>query len=33
MCDENKWKLSMVGTINSIGQLIGIPISGFISDK
>ncbi|VVC33623.1 Sugar transporter, conserved site,Major facilitator superfamily domain,Major facilitator, sugar [Cinara cedri] len=33
MCDENKWKLSMVGTINSIGQFIGIPLSGFISDK
>ncbi|XP_025421175.1 solute carrier family 22 member 21-like isoform X2 [Sipha flava] len=33
MCDDNKWKLSMVGTINSIGQFIGIPLSGFISDK
>jgi len=33
MCDENKWKLSMVGTINIMGQLIGIPTSGFISDK
>uniref|UniRef100_A0A2S2PLV9 Solute carrier family 22 member 21 n=1 Tax=Schizaphis graminum TaxID=13262 RepID=A0A2S2PLV9_SCHGA len=33
MCEENKWKLSMVGTINSIGQLFGIPLSGYISDK
>ncbi|XP_050436536.1 solute carrier family 22 member 21-like isoform X2 [Adelges cooleyi] len=33
MCEENKWKLTMVGTINSIGQFIGIPLAGFISDK
>ncbi|KAF0767385.1 solute carrier family 22 member 21-like [Aphis craccivora] len=33
MCEENKWKLSMVGTINSIGQFVGIPLAGFISDK
>ncbi|XP_050535666.1 solute carrier family 22 member 4-like isoform X2 [Daktulosphaira vitifoliae] len=33
MCEENKWKLTTVGTINSIGQFIGIPLAGFISDK
>jgi len=33
MCEENKWKLSMVGTVNSIGQFVGIPLAGFISDK
>ncbi|XP_025209233.1 solute carrier family 22 member 21-like isoform X1 [Melanaphis sacchari] len=33
MCEDNKWKLSMVGTVNSIGQFIGIPLAGFISDK
>ncbi|XP_022167890.1 solute carrier family 22 member 21-like isoform X3 [Myzus persicae] len=33
MCEENKWKLSMVGTINSLGQFVGIPLAGFISDK
>ncbi|XP_025207541.1 solute carrier family 22 member 21-like [Melanaphis sacchari] len=33
MCEENKWKLSMVGTVNSIGQFVGIPLSGYISDK
>ncbi|CAI6355684.1 unnamed protein product [Macrosiphum euphorbiae] len=32
MCEENKWKLTMVGTINSLGQIIGIPLSGCISD-
>ncbi|XP_025421099.1 solute carrier family 22 member 21-like isoform X2 [Sipha flava] len=33
MCEENKWKLSMVGTINNFGQFIGIPMSGIIADK
>ncbi|CAH1732788.1 solute carrier family 22 member 21-like isoform X2 [Aphis gossypii] len=33
MCEENKWKLSMVGTVNSVGQFVGIPLSGYISDK
>lgn len=33
MCDDNKWKLTLVGTVNSIGQFIGIPLAGFISDK
>ncbi|CAG9769662.1 unnamed protein product [Ceutorhynchus assimilis] len=32
-CDNNLWKLTMVGTINNIGQFFGLMISGFISDK
>ncbi|VVC40729.1 Hypothetical protein CINCED_3A009126 [Cinara cedri] len=32
MCEENKWKLSMVGTVNNFGQFIGIPISGIGAD-
>ncbi|VVC31718.1 Hypothetical protein CINCED_3A010671 [Cinara cedri] len=33
MCEENKWKLSMVGSVNNFGQFIGIPISGIVADK
>jgi len=33
LCEDNRWKLSMVGTINNIGQFIGMPISGVIADK
>ncbi|KAL4107873.1 hypothetical protein QTP88_018153 [Uroleucon formosanum] len=33
MCEDNKWKLSMVGTINNFGQFIGIPLSGIIADR
>lgn len=31
-CD-NEWKLSFVGTINSIGQFLCLPLTGFISDR
>ncbi|XP_065346892.1 organic cation transporter protein-like isoform X2 [Cloeon dipterum] len=33
MCPENEWKLALVGTLNNLGVLIGLPISGFISDR
>lgn len=33
MCEENKWKLSMVGSVNNFGQFVGIPISGIIADR
>jgi len=33
MCEENKWKLSIVGSINNLGQFIGIPVSGIVADK
>ncbi|ENN78004.1 organic cation transporter protein isoform X2 [Dendroctonus ponderosae] len=32
-CDNNLWKLTMVGTVNNIGQFFGLIISGIISDK
>ncbi|XP_031339278.1 organic cation transporter protein-like isoform X3 [Photinus pyralis] len=32
-CDENLWKLTTVGTLNSIGSLIGLPLIGILSDK
>ncbi|XP_072393158.1 organic cation transporter protein-like [Diabrotica undecimpunctata] len=32
-CEENLWKLTMVGTVNSIGQFVGLFIGGFISDR
>nr|CAI5822258.1 unnamed protein product [Callosobruchus analis] len=32
-CDCNLWKLSMVGTVNSIGQFFGLFVGGLISDK
>uniref|UniRef100_A0A1Y1KD84 Major facilitator superfamily (MFS) profile domain-containing protein n=1 Tax=Photinus pyralis TaxID=7054 RepID=A0A1Y1KD84_PHOPY len=32
-CDENLWKLTLVGTVNSIGQFVGLPIAGFFSDR
>ncbi|VVC31714.1 Hypothetical protein CINCED_3A024130 [Cinara cedri] len=33
MCEENKWKLSLVGSVHNMGQFIGIPVSGIVSDK
>uniref|UniRef100_A0A1I8NXI5 Major facilitator superfamily (MFS) profile domain-containing protein n=1 Tax=Stomoxys calcitrans TaxID=35570 RepID=A0A1I8NXI5_STOCA len=30
---SDEWKLSLVGTLNNIGQFIGIPIGGVISDR
>ncbi|XP_050537515.1 solute carrier family 22 member 21-like isoform X2 [Daktulosphaira vitifoliae] len=33
MCEDNKWKLSMVGTLNNFGQFVGLPLSGVIADK
>ncbi|XP_017013579.1 organic cation transporter protein [Drosophila takahashii] len=31
-CDD-EWKLSMVGTINNLGQFFGIPIGGYVADR
>ncbi|KAH8380177.1 hypothetical protein KR009_009343 [Drosophila setifemur] len=31
-CDD-EWKLSMVGTVNNLGQFFGIPIGGFVADR
>ncbi|KAK4883410.1 hypothetical protein RN001_006729 [Aquatica leii] len=32
-CDDNIKLLTMVGTVNGIGKLIGLPIAGFLSDR
>lgn len=32
MCDENNWKLAMVGTANNIGRFIFMPLMGWLSD-
>ncbi|KAF5303509.1 hypothetical protein FQR65_LT08208 [Abscondita terminalis] len=32
-CDENLWKLTLVGTVNSFGTLIGLPLTGMLSDR
>ncbi|KAK9678949.1 Sugar transporter [Popillia japonica] len=32
-CDENLWKLTLVGTINTVGQFVGLPLSGVLSDR
>ncbi|XP_055920418.1 solute carrier family 22 member 3-like [Eupeodes corollae] len=29
----DEWKLAMVGTINNVGQFVGIPLGGYLSDK
>ncbi|KAH8372356.1 hypothetical protein KR093_011194, partial [Drosophila rubida] len=31
-CDD-EWKLTLVGTINNIGQFFGIPLGGFVADR
>ncbi|XP_063709628.1 organic cation transporter protein-like [Culicoides brevitarsis] len=33
ICEENKWKLTIVGTLNVVGQFFCIPIIGIISDR
>ncbi|XP_055906955.1 solute carrier family 22 member 3-like [Eupeodes corollae] len=30
---SDEWKLSMVGTINNVGQFIGIPLGGYFADR
>ncbi|PSN47341.1 hypothetical protein C0J52_20014 [Blattella germanica] len=32
-CEDNRWALTIVGTINNIGQFIGMPIAGLLSDR
>ncbi|CAO1437133.1 unnamed protein product [Diamesa serratosioi] len=32
-CDENEYKLSLIGTINNIGQLFCYLITGYLSDR
>ncbi|XP_067647003.1 solute carrier family 22 member 3-like isoform X2 [Eurosta solidaginis] len=30
---SNVWMLSMVGTVNNVGQFVGIPLGGFFADR
>ncbi|XP_050297353.1 solute carrier family 22 member 3-like isoform X2 [Anthonomus grandis grandis] len=32
-CENNLWKLAMVGTVNNLGQFFGMMISGIVSDR
>ncbi|XP_052133661.1 organic anion transporter 3-like [Frankliniella occidentalis] len=32
-CDDNKWKLALVGSIGSLGGMVGMPLAGFLSDR
>ncbi|XP_053690010.1 organic cation transporter protein-like [Sabethes cyaneus] len=32
-CPENDWKLTLVGTVNNIGQFVALPIAGYLSDR
>lgn len=32
-CTANEWKVSLVGTMNNVGQFIALPITGFFSDR
>lgn len=33
LCDENEYKLALVGTINNIGGFVFMPLTGMLSDK
>ncbi|XP_014287987.1 organic cation transporter protein [Halyomorpha halys] len=33
LCEENKWKRTLVGTINNVGTFIGLPLAGILSDR
>ncbi|CAK9832329.1 Solute carrier family 22 member 21 [Anthophora retusa] len=32
-CDINRWKLALVGTINNVGQFVGLIFAGYVSDR
>uniref|UniRef100_A0A182PJ60 Major facilitator superfamily (MFS) profile domain-containing protein n=1 Tax=Anopheles epiroticus TaxID=199890 RepID=A0A182PJ60_9DIPT len=32
-CEENLWKVTLVGTVHSIGQFVSLAMSGIISDR
>jgi hypothetical protein len=32
-CEENLWKLTIVGTVNNVGQFIGLSVVGLVSDR
>ncbi|XP_055315112.1 organic cation transporter protein-like [Sitodiplosis mosellana] len=33
LCDENEYKLALVGTVNNIGGFLFMPLTGLLSDK
>lgn len=33
MCEENQWKLALAGSLNNLGQFMGIPLKGILADK
>ncbi|PNF42896.1 Organic cation transporter protein [Cryptotermes secundus] len=32
-CFEKQWRLTIVGTVNNIGQFVGFPVAGYFSDR
>ncbi|XP_046399311.1 organic cation transporter protein-like isoform X2 [Ischnura elegans] len=32
-CVENKWKLTLIGTMSFVGQFIGLPLAGMLADR
>ncbi|XP_021942805.1 organic cation transporter protein-like [Zootermopsis nevadensis] len=32
-CFEKQWRLTIVGTVNNIGQFVGFPLAGYFSDR
>lgn len=33
LCKKNNWKRTLIGTLNNIGQFMGMPIAGVFSDR
>ncbi|KAG7205279.1 hypothetical protein KM043_007284 [Ampulex compressa] len=32
-CDTNRWKLTLIGTMNNVGQFFGLSFAGYVSDR
>ncbi|XP_026688577.1 organic cation transporter-like protein, partial [Diaphorina citri] len=32
-CNENKWKLTAVGTLSIVARILGMPLTAFVSDR
>ncbi|XP_071440903.1 organic cation transporter protein-like [Hetaerina americana] len=32
-CPDNKWKLTLIGTMHFVGQFVGVPIGGMLADR
>uniref|UniRef100_A0A182FS48 Major facilitator superfamily (MFS) profile domain-containing protein n=1 Tax=Anopheles albimanus TaxID=7167 RepID=A0A182FS48_ANOAL len=33
LCEENRWKVTLVGTVHNVGQVVALALSGMISDR